>query len=602
MLQSYEAQGHFARFAQGAEPGRILSIDSGHPSVLAQPWELLRHPEGTWLFLANPRIGVCRRLSGQGAVQPFRFEPKDRLRLLFVVSRPEGSGFIDPRLDPKAVMAALDTQAPGRVEVEFLRPPTLKRLIDRLEDEDLPPIDILHFDGHGTYDPDGHLGSGPEDANQGYLLFEDEGGSKDLVSSTRLGELLNQQRVPLAVLSACESARVGGDDPLGSVAARLTRAGIPNVLAMTHSVLVETAWRLFAQLYGELGRGRTLGTALENARRELYRDQERGQRRQEGDWVTLRLQDWFLPALYRTGDDGPLLTKSPTPTGQPPDEAPRHNLPEVQPSGFWGRARELWEIEGHVVRGARRLVVHGFGGQGKTYLAQEAGRWLLDTGLFDRVCLATFAGFQGLDPVGLTLSALSQVLDLSLLDADAATEALAGTRTLLILDNLESLIQTDDSGNEDRTRLDALLDAARHWSEAGASRVLCTTRTPDLAHAAFPTDGDARCRYLKLRGLHPQDAWDWYLSLLRQAAAPPRWPVGRDELLALFQRVANHPLSIGLLVETLKDRPIAQVRTRLEALLADGGGPLVASLDLSLERLDPESLALLPRLRRLPGR
>ena len=56
--QSYEAADLYQRFARGAEPGRLLSIDSGHPAVLAQPWELLRHPEGTWLFLANPRIST----------------------------------------------------------------------------------------------------------------------------------------------------------------------------------------------------------------------------------------------------------------------------------------------------------------------------------------------------------------------------------------------------------------------------------------------------------------------------------------------------------------------------------------------------------------
>ena len=51
--QSYEAGELFARFDHQAEPGRLLSIDSRHPSVLAQPWELLRHPEGTWLVLAQ---------------------------------------------------------------------------------------------------------------------------------------------------------------------------------------------------------------------------------------------------------------------------------------------------------------------------------------------------------------------------------------------------------------------------------------------------------------------------------------------------------------------------------------------------------------------
>ena len=627
---SYAAAGLFARFAAQAEPGRLLAIDSGHPAVLAQPWELLRHPEGAWLFLAKPRIGVCRRLSGQGAATPVPVAPKDRLHLLFVVSRPTGAPFIDPRTDPQAVMAALQTQAPGRVTVEFLRPPTLAGLLDRLEDESAPAVDILHFDGHGVYDPDGHLGEraagaiperlraalhragtgagdGASAAHQGYLLFEQEDGSEHLVPATLLGDLLNEQQVPLAILSACQSAKLGGDDPLGSVAARLTRAGIPNVLAMTHSVLVDTTRALFGHLYRELGRGRPLGTALENARRELYLHQGRGERRRADGWIELQLQDWFLPALYRTGDDSALLTlaaPADPDSDRPADPAPppaTHNLPEPQPAGFWGRSGELWEIECAFVRGTRRLVVTGFGGQGKTYLAQEAGRWLLATGLFQRVCFVSFADFQGVDPVGWATSRLSDVLDQSLLDEQAAAAALARVPTLLILDNLESLIEPPGlqpgSGRPERSRLDALLAAARSWSEAGASRCLITTRTPDLAHPGFPTDGDRRCRYLTLAGLAPRDAFDWYQSILRQSAAPHAAPApGRDALVALFRRVEFHPLSIGLLAETLKHAPIDRVADRLAALLAAGDGPLVAALNLSLERLDPGSAALLPRL------
>jgi hypothetical protein len=44
-----------------------------------------------------------------------------------------------------------------RVDVEFLRPATLQKLIDRLDNDELPAIDILHFDGHGVFDADGNL-------------------------------------------------------------------------------------------------------------------------------------------------------------------------------------------------------------------------------------------------------------------------------------------------------------------------------------------------------------------------------------------------------------------------------------------------------------
>jgi tetratricopeptide (TPR) repeat protein len=358
-------------------------------------------------------------------------------------------------------------------------------------------------------------------------------------------------------------------------------------------VLVETTRALFGHLYRELGRGRPLGTALENARRELYAHPVRGERKRGTGWTDLILHDWFLPTLYRTGDDAALLAQPAAPAAD--------NLPQVQPAGFWGRSRGLWEIERAYVAGTRRLVVCGFGGQGKTTLAHEAGRWLRATGLFERVCLVGYADFQGIDPLGWAVSSLAQVVGESLLDERAAAAALARVPTLLILDNLESLIEPApaQSGTDrpDRSRLDALLAAAQGWSESGASRCLITTRTPDLAHPGFPTDGDRRCRYLTLTGLAPWDALAWYQSILRQSSlAPAEPPPGRDALIALFERVDFHPLSIGLLAESLKRDPIRRVAERLEALLASGDGPLVASLNLSLERLDADSSALLPRL------
>ncbi len=133
-------------------------------------------------------------------------------------------------------------------------------------------------------------------------------------------------------------------------------------------------------------------------------------------------------------------------------------MPELQEAGFFGRSRELWQIERAFVSGTRRVSVVGFGGQGKTFLAQEAGRWLLATGMFQRVCFVDYASFQGTDAVGLAVSTLGTVLNESLVDADAATGALGQTATLLILDNLEAL--TADS-------LRGLLDVAQVWSQAG---------------------------------------------------------------------------------------------------------------------------------------
>ena len=315
--------------------------------------------------------------------------------MLFVISRPSDASFIDPRADAKAVLEAIDEEASGRFELEFLRPPTLDNLTKRLERRakyrNFPPVDVIHFDGHGVfkaatngYESTPMAETKKDSGGMGYLLFENAEGEKNLVDATTLGNMLNRKKVVLIILSACQSAAMDGDEPMGSVAARLTYAGIPAVLAMTHSVLVATTKQLFATFYESLAYGAGIGQALDDARRHLYSHPERGERLRGQERITLKLYDWFLPTLYQGNEDTPLLIDE---SGvQSKALSLKSNLPKLQEAGFFGRTPELWFIERAFVQGTRRLTISGFGGQGKTYLAIEAGLWLTKTGLFEAVC------------------------------------------------------------------------------------------------------------------------------------------------------------------------------------------------------------------------
>jgi hypothetical protein len=192
------------------------------------------------------------------------------------------------------------------------------------------------------------------------------------------------------------------------------------------------------------------------------------------------------------------------------------------------------------------------------------------------------------DPIRHAIKALGSKLGKSLLDVEATANALKQASTLVILDNLEAL------GEEP---LKELLDAAVGWSEAGASRVLITTRSDDLRHAGFPAKESNLCRYLLLQGLAEDDALDWFQALMRLPPEPQVPLPQRDALGNLFAKVGFHPLSVGILARALKVQRIAELGERLEALLAtEKGNPLLTSLNLSLERLDPKSTPYLPRL------
>ncbi len=603
------------------EPGRLVTVQSVRPEILALPWELLHQPGGAYIFNEKPRISVRRNLSQLKKGRKLKkFKPKDALRVLMVVSRPTDAGFIDPFGESRAVLDAVDRHGAGRIVVEFLRPGTLAGLTARLEDDAQPRVDIVHFDGHGVFDASGTLaGKAGESAhlkgegkNMGYLLFEAADGHKDLVSAERLGELLNQQGLGLVVLSACQSAMYGQESQeegetgaIGSVAARLTQTGVPSVLAMSYSVLVKTTEMLFGAFYGELVRGKGIGESLDNARRSLMVNQDRGERSRGQERIVMRLEDWFVPTLYQSGADvGMVLVGGEARSVAEPGAGPgAESAPLPEPiAGFFGRRRELWQIERAFTpnpteprKETRRLTIAGFGGQGKTALAAEAGRWLVRTGLFESAVFVDYAAFQGQDAVAVAVSTLARDLNTNLIDADAVTRELARRRVLVILDNLEDLSR--EAGQ-------ALLGQAVAWSEAGQSRVLITTRQDDLGHGRYGRSGYEH-QLMALTGLgtvaYPDDAIDYFQALMAVPPQPDRLPA-RKALIELFGMVDFHPLSIALVAEQLRSRGIVDVIQALDRLLGEvpeGQGKdrsLVASLNLSLERLDGGARALVGRL------
>jgi CHAT domain len=156
----------------------------------------------------------------------------------------------------------------------------------------------------------------------------------------------------------------------------LTTTGIPSILAMTHSVLVATTRMLFGKFYQNLARGSDIAAALDSARVYLDNNPERYEVQRGLTRQMLKLEDWFLPALFSSGNAA-LLTAKPK-AKLPPPIAKKSNLRAVQEAGFFGRRRELWDIERwFAVDKTRRISITGFGGQGKTELALEAGRWLM---------------------------------------------------------------------------------------------------------------------------------------------------------------------------------------------------------------------------------
>jgi len=628
------------QFADAPADTKLLTIDATDPRTLRLPWELLAD-EGGHIFAQG--IGVRRRLqkTTTAAVKPFSLP----VRVLVLVSRPDDAGFIDPRVETSALLDALDRLG-GRAQVEFLYPPTLKTLTDRLRSKELPPAHVVHFDGHGVYDA--ALGLG-------YLLFENDKHKSDRVDANRLGTLLNRCGVPLMVLNACQSAKQEEANPYASVAARLIRAGVGSVLAMNYSVLVVAAKKFVESFYGGLVNGLTVGQAVDEGRYALLADEERHsitRRDKDGKLIeiTIKLRDWFLPALYQQAAD-PVVFKSPLEGGQGgviplsggvrggfplslTDPASPGGLPREPRHGFHGRAREMLQLE-RALAEHEIVILHGFGGMGKTALAAEAGRWFYRTGRFPGG--AAFVSFEHGGSLHQLCSWVGQAVSgdpnfvLGEGDPVERVAALLSERpALVILDNFESVLGREPLMPSEE--LKAVLDAVWKWGNlspspnpshqgrgtdsppqqsppplvggvrgGGKTNILITTRDTAFNDARFGPSKS--CTQIELGGLARRDALDLAAAVLGDYGIN-RMSIGRQDLVDLMERLGGHPLSLYLVLPQLKDNTPAELSDQFEQLLPgfitgaakERNESLTVSLEFSLRRLGEETRVALPAL------
>ena len=152
------------------------------------------------------------------------------------------------------------------------------------------PWHVFHFIGHGGYDPG---------AERGYLAIQEEEGTKaDLLYPEDLRNILVGKNSPqLVVLNSCKGAVGGSGDLFSSVAADLTLAGIPAVVAMQFVVSDEMAKAFSRKFYECLSKGDSIGTALAITRTFLKSKK--------------KFTEWAAPVLYLRSDDSPIFDDSP---------------------------------------------------------------------------------------------------------------------------------------------------------------------------------------------------------------------------------------------------------------------------------------------------
>jgi len=570
--------------------------------LLGLPWELLHDGDG-YLFQGKKAVRVRRRLPNYRVFDvPVVSTP---VRILLVTARPEDKdcAYIDHRASALPLVEAMES-LPGLVAIHLLNPPTLPALHAELERarNEKKPYHVVHFDGHGVFTREAGLGG---------LCFEnpDDAGKLEMrrhvmVSTSELGPLLRDHRIPLVFLEACQTAQA--EKASESVASELLQVGVASVVAMSHAVLVETARRFVQSFYEALADGKRVGDAMLAGQRALKDDTFRENVFGAGQ---LRLEDWFVPVLYQEKDDPQLFRFTPAKQTQEDFQTALAtrlgDLPPEPATGFVGRSRELLALQ-RLLRQERYAVVRGQGGEGKTALATEFARWMVRSRQVQRAAFVSVEIYGNeravVDALGKQLVSKDFSAAGDLEEAIRQVErALREQAALLVIDNMESVLlppfmvqETPEALSQDAAEeLKAIFALCQRLLKAGETRLVFTSRE------ALPSPFDGVRNRCELHQLNREDAVKLIERVLNAAGGNvgSSSDAAREEIEQLVDAVHCHARTLALLAPSLRERGVDATRKSLIELMADldkkfpgrRHESVFASVELSLRRMSPEN-------------
>ena len=279
-----EVSGCLVRSLQKIKPGevglRVRLHLSKAPELINLPWEYLYESSMGQFLALSKDTPVVRYL--ELPVEARSLAVKPPVRMLVVISSPKDQVKLDVDREWKKLADGLkrltDT---GLVVLEKLEKPSFSSLMKKLDKEQ---YHILHFVGHGQYD---------RARDEGVLLFEDEEGNAEPITSQALGVLVHDEAtLRLVVLNSCEGAISDSTDMLSGTAQNLIQQGVPAVIAMQSEISEGGAQDFSETFYESLARGAPVDAALASARKVLFGAMS---------------AEWGAPVLYMRSPDGRLF-------------------------------------------------------------------------------------------------------------------------------------------------------------------------------------------------------------------------------------------------------------------------------------------------------
>jgi hypothetical protein len=252
------------------------------PELNDVPWEYLYNASLNRFLSLSEHTPLIRYLDLPERIRPLAIGA--RLEILVVISSPSDYPGLDVEYEwsrlNEALVGLVDT---GQVRLERLadaRLLTLQRALRRGE------YHILHFIGHGGFDPG---------SQAGVVVLCDETGKGRRVTAEHLGTILHDHRsLRLVLLNACEGSRTSRTDPFAGVAQTLVQQGVPAVIAMQFEITDQAAIIFADEFYAAAADGYPVDAALAAARKAIFAG---------GNDI-----EWGTPVLYLRAPDGRLFS------------------------------------------------------------------------------------------------------------------------------------------------------------------------------------------------------------------------------------------------------------------------------------------------------
>lgn len=227
------------------------------PELMRLPWEAMFNYLRDEYMALSPHAPFTRFLELSHHIRPLKVQAP--LRMLVVIADPPGYPPVEAEREWLGLVDTLDVLGAGRkLVVERMARPTLFELQRRLRQQ---AYHILHFVGHSLFN---------SQAQESYLVIEDEQGRGRLVSGAHLGTILRDHfALRLVVLHSCGAWQPLPREPFTHVAYSLVKRGIPCAVAIPYELTDRAGQSLNFELYSRIAAGEEMDVALAEARRTM---------------------------------------------------------------------------------------------------------------------------------------------------------------------------------------------------------------------------------------------------------------------------------------------------------------------------------------------